>query len=318
MIVTKADLELHLEELRREVRDPRLGLYGPGTISWKIGRESIVFLGGGRAALLQLSHPYVAHAIEQHSRTKIDLVGRFQRTFLNVYSMVFGDLDHAFRSARRVHAFHSTVHGTITEDVGAFRKGAPYHANDEEALLWVHATLVDTALLVFDRCVRRLSEAEKDQYWRESHRFASLFGISERVLPRRHADFRAYFDGMLDSDVIVAGRPAREMAGFLLRAPTQLHVPAMHAYRLITASLLPKRLRDELGIPIEKHEEILARALIQGSGAAYRMLPRRIRYVPAYVEAKSRLDHRESPDRFGRAIEKLVLRWLAPPRKTAS
>lgn len=318
MIVKREDLERHLEGLRREIRDPRLGLYGPDTLSWKIGREAIVFLGGGRAALLQLAHPFVAHAIEQHSRTKIDLVGRFQRTFMYVYSMIFGDLDHAFRSARRVHAFHSTVHGAITEDVGLFRNGTPYHANDEEALLWVHATLVDTAMLVFDRCVRRLSDREKDQYWRESHRFARLFGISSRVLPNSHADFRTYFDGMLASDVIVAGRPAREMTAFLLRAPTQLHVPAMHAYRLITASLLPKRLRDELGLPIERHEELLAHGLLQASGAAYRLLPRRLRYVPAYVEAKSRIHDRESPDRLGRAIERVLLRWLAPPRKATS
>jgi len=123
---------------------------------------------------------------------------------------------------------------------------------------------------------------------------------------------------MLASDVIVAGRPAREMTGFLMRAPTQLHVPAMHAYRLITASLLPKRLRDELGLPISRHEELLARALVQASGTAYRMLPRRLRYVPAYVEANSRIQDRESPDRVGRAIEKVLLRWLAPPRKAAS
>jgi len=319
MIVTREDLEQHLAALDREIREPRLGLYGPHTLSWKIGRESIVFLGGGRAALLQLSHPFVAHAIEQHSRTKIDLVGRFQRTFSNVYSMIFGDLDHAFRSARRVHAFHATVHGVITEDVGAFRKGTPYHANDENALLWVHATLVDTALLIFDRCVRRLSEDEKDQYWRESFRFARLFGIPKRVLPPRYPDFRAYFDGMLDSNVIVAGRPACEMAGFLLRPPTQLHVPAMRAYRLITASLLPKRLRDDLGLAINENEERIARALIRASGAAYRILPRRLRYVPAYVEAMTRIqDYRESTDRVGRAIERLVLRWLAPPRKVSA
>src|SRR5690606_14693375 len=45
MIVKREDLERHLEELRREIHDPRLGLYGPDTLSWTIGREAIVFLG---------------------------------------------------------------------------------------------------------------------------------------------------------------------------------------------------------------------------------------------------------------------------------
>lgn len=317
MVVTREDLERHLEALQKEIRDPRLGLYGPGTASWRIGRESIVFLGGGRAALLQLAHPFVAHAIEQHSRTKIDLVGRFQRTFAYVYSMVFGNLDHACRSARRVHAFHSTVHGQIDEDIGAFRKGTEYQANDEYALLWVHATLVDTALLVYDRCVRRLDDRERNRYWLESHKFAHLFGIPDRVLPASWAEFRAYFERMLASNVIKAGRPAREMASFLLQAPTRAHVPAMHAYRIVTAGLLPPRLRDEFGFVYGRPEELACRALLTSMGAAYRLLPRRLKYVPAYVEARSRLANKQGPDRVGRTIEKYALRWLAPKRRHA-
>lgn len=317
MIVERADLERHLETLRKEIRDPKRGLYGPKTASWTIGRESILFLGGGRAALLQLAHPFVAHAIEQHSRTKIDLVGRFQRTFTYVYSMVFGDLDHAFRSARRVHAFHSTVHGLIDEDIGAFRSGTLYQANDEDALLWVHATLVDTALQVFDRCVRRLDDAERNRYWQESHRFAKLFGISDRTLPATYADFRAYFDGMIASNVIAAGRPAREMAAFLMSAPSPAHEPAMRAYRIITAGLLPPRLRSELGFSYGRREEIAHRAMLATIAPTYRLLPRRLRYVPAYVEARKRLANREGPDRVGRAIERFALKWLAPKRKKA-
>lgn len=315
MIVGRTDLELHLEALRSEIEDPRRGLYGPGTASWRIGRESILFLGGGRAALLQLAHPFVAHAIEDHSRTKLDLAGRFQRTFSYVYSMIFDDLDHAFRSARRVHAFHSTVHGLITEDIGAYRKGTPYQANDEDALLWVHATLVDTALLVYDRCVHRLEEHEKDRYWRESHRFARLFGISNRILPATWAEFRAYFDRMIASDVIKAGRPAREMTGFLLQPPTRAHAPAMHAYRALTAGLLPRRLREELGLPFGLRERMTCRAVLAAAGPIYRTLPRRLRYVPAYVEARSRLANKTGPDRVGRTIERYALKWLAPPRK---
>lgn len=315
MIIGRTDLELHLEALRSEIQDPRRGLYGPGTASWRIGREAILFLGGGRAALLQLAHPFVAQAIEDHSRTKLDLAGRFQRTFSYVYSMVFGDLDHAFRSARRVHAFHSTVHGVLEDDVGAFAKGTPYQANDEDALLWVHATLVDTALLVFDQCVRRLEDHEKDTYWRESLRFARLFGISNRVLPSNWVDFRIYFDGMLASNTIKAGRPAREMAGFLMQPPTRAHIPAMRAYRAVTAGLLPPRLRNELGLPFGLAEKLAYRAILAAAGPLYRTLPRRLRYVPAYVEARSRLANKTGPDRVGRTIERYALQWLAPPRK---
>ena len=146
MTATEADLERHLRYLERRMGDRRAGIYGPGTVSWEVNREGITMLGGGCAALMQLAHPWVAHAVDQHSQTRTDPVGRFQRTFGHVFAMVFGDLDHAVRSARRVHALHTTIRGAIKEDVGAFRRGDRYHANDEQALLWVHATLVDTAL----------------------------------------------------------------------------------------------------------------------------------------------------------------------------
>src|SRR5688500_13747227 len=137
MIVTRRDLESRIEQLRAAVRDPRAGLYGPGSVSWKVNREGIVMLGGGRAALLQLAHPYVAHAVDQHSATRTDPLGRFQRTFLHVFGMVFGDLDQAIESARRVYRVHTRIHGPIAEDVGAFAQGHRYHANDPDALFWV-------------------------------------------------------------------------------------------------------------------------------------------------------------------------------------
>ena len=106
-----------------------------------LDREAINFLCAGRAALLQLAHPFVAHAIDQHSDTRRDPLRRFRRTFAFVYSMIFGSMDHAFACARRVHRIHERIHGNIAEDVGAFTQGSPYEANDEEALYWVYATL---------------------------------------------------------------------------------------------------------------------------------------------------------------------------------
>ena len=123
MPVTRAELEALIAEVSASVSDPRAGVFGPGSVSWTINRESILFLGGGRAALLQLAHPWVAHGIDQHSATRSDPVGRFRRTFESVYAMLFGDLEHACRAARRVHAVHARVVGEITEDVAQHRRG---------------------------------------------------------------------------------------------------------------------------------------------------------------------------------------------------
>ena len=113
MVVTRADLEASLAALRRQISDPRAGILGPRSIAWQIGGDLAVFLGGGRAALLQLAHPMVAYAIAQRSHARADVAGRFRRTFRHVFAMVFGGLDDAFAAARRVHAIHARIHGTL-------------------------------------------------------------------------------------------------------------------------------------------------------------------------------------------------------------
>ena len=64
MTVGRDDLHQLLDRLRAETEDPRAGVFGPASMLWRVNRESIAFLGGGRAALLQLAHPFVAHAVD--------------------------------------------------------------------------------------------------------------------------------------------------------------------------------------------------------------------------------------------------------------
>jgi uncharacterized protein (DUF2236 family) len=323
VIVSRDELERSLAELRAECPDPARGLYGPQSLSWQIGKESILFLGGGRAALLQLSHPWVAHAVSQHSQTQSDPLGRFQRTFDAVYAMVFGDLDEATRSARRVHAVHSRVRGAIDENIGIFSSGDRYEANDAQALNWVHATLIDSALQAFELVVRPLSDAEREGYYQESKRFARLFGIPPSVLSGDYAAFRRYFDSMLASDVIHAGRPALELRKFLFAAPRRAHRPLFRWLELMTAGLVPEKLRGELELTFEERERKIFTASVAGLRALYPRLPERLRCLPAYLAAERRLAGvagKRGPDRVGQALHWLVLRALdtrtvLPPKR---
>jgi uncharacterized protein (DUF2236 family) len=297
MTVAREDLEDFLERLRREIGDPRAGLFGPGSTMWEVNREAVAFLGGGRAALLQLAHPYVAHAVDQHSRTREDLLGRFVRTFDHVFAMVFGDLDGAIRSSRRVHAFHRTVTGTIDEDIGPFRKGHRYQANDEAALFWVEATLIDTSVQIFELLVRSLTLAEKEAFYRDWRRFGFLFGIPDRDVPPDWTAFERYMARMFrDGSPLAVGRPARALSGFLFH-PKSLPVAAFARwYEVMTAALLPERIRSEFGFT----HGVAQRATFQTSVAALRIalphLPSAIRYLPAYNEALRRIGaHEASP-----------------------
>lgn len=300
MIVTRAELEASLAALREQVEDPRLGILGPHSVAWRLGGDFAVFLGGGRAALLQLAHPMVAHAIDHHSHTRADVTGRFQRTFRNVFAMVFGDLDDAFVAARRVHAIHSHVHGTIPERVGGWPAGTPYHANDADALRWVHATLVDTTLLVRERLDGELPEAIKDRYVVEMNRFAALFGIPRALLPGSWRVHDAYMRRMLASDRLAVAPCARAMARFLIGRGGSHQPPLGRVAESITAAMLPPHLADQFELRAAPRR---TQAGIEVFSLLYRCVPGSVRGIPARSEAQRRIEGLP-PSRLGAWAER--------------
>lgn len=310
--VDRPDLERALARLRATVPDPRGGIFGPSSQVWAINREAIIFLGGGRAALLQLAHPFVAQAVADHSRTREDMLGRFLRTFDHVFAMVWGDLDAAAASARRVHAIHAHIRGIVRETTGGVDAGTRYEANQPGALLWVHATLWETSLRIFEMIVRPLSAAEKEAYWEETKRFAALFGIPEELVPADWMAFRRYWDGMLASDVIRVSPTARDLADFLLRTPAWWLAPPWRWMRVMTARLLPPRLRAEFGLGFGPLECAVSETSVAALRASWWLLPASLRYLPAYRDAERRVAGRPGRDPIGAVVDRLVdqLGWL--------
>lgn len=285
-IVTRAQLEASLAELRGEIHDPREGILGPRSLTWRLGGDLGVFLGGGRAALLQLAHPLVAHAIDHHSRTRADVAGRFQRTFRHVFAMLFGELDDALRAARRVHAIHARIHGELPEAIGGWLAGTPYHANEVEALRWVHATLVDTTIVVRELLDGALPIALKDRYVVEHNRFAALFGIPRDHRPTSWAAHAAYVRDMLASDRLAVAACAREMGQFLFGRGVAAQPWLGRIAEAVSASLLPPHLADGFGL---RRSPRAVRAGLAVFRSVYGQLPRRLVAIPARANALERL-----------------------------
>src|SRR6266536_2399007 len=168
--ISRGDLEEQLATIRTLAPGGAEGLFGPASVIWRVDREAAIFLGAGRALLLQLAHPWVAAAISEHSRTFADPIGRFHRTFGVVFGMVFGSLDQAFAAARRLHRRHAAIQGCLPTAVGPFAAGSTYRANEIAALSWVHATLTETALLMHDLVLGPLRHEERERYYSESRR----------------------------------------------------------------------------------------------------------------------------------------------------
>src|SRR2546422_625240 len=121
------------------------GLYGPGSEAWALNREAMLLLGAGpRALLMQLAHPGVAAGGADHSDFRTDPWTRLQGTLRSYLRIVYGTGTAARAEIRRLHA----LHGTIT--------GPTYRARDPELSMWVHATLVDSTIVVADRWLEPL------------------------------------------------------------------------------------------------------------------------------------------------------------------
>src|SRR6201995_201033 len=112
-----------LEVLERLPGEADQGVFGPGSVTWHVNRESAVFLGAGRAALLQLAHPWVATALAQHSNLLNDGVGRFHSTFRVIYTMLFGTRAQATEASRQLYRLHSGIRGELTKAVGSHARG---------------------------------------------------------------------------------------------------------------------------------------------------------------------------------------------------
>src|SRR2546423_12892396 len=133
----------------------RPGLYADDSITRRVNRENVLMLGGGRALLMQLAHPKVAAGVDEHSDFRTRPMYRLRRTVRLTMAIVFGDRETAMAAARRVNQVHAHV------------IGPEYRALDPELLLWVHATLVDTALVTYETFVRRLSAQEQESFIQE-------------------------------------------------------------------------------------------------------------------------------------------------------
>jgi uncharacterized protein (DUF2236 family) len=286
--VSRQAIERLWNSVAEAASDPRAGIFSPSSISWKVNRESALFLGAGRAALLQLAHPWVAAALDRHSNLRSDPLARFHGTFRVVFTMIFGTLDQALAASRHLFHLHTRIQGELPESVAAYPQGSRYEANEVNALLWVYATLIESALLAHDTVLPPLSIDEREAYYTESKTMAALFGIPPAALPADWSAFEAYNRAILTSGMLGVNALSREMAHRLLHGRGSW-VPVPNWYRTFTAASIPQQLRGEFSLPYGEREKQSAAHARLWLPRVYRCLPSALRYVGPYREARGRL-----------------------------
>jgi uncharacterized protein (DUF2236 family) len=253
--------------------------------------------------LLQLAHPWVAEGIAQHSTTLSDPIGRFHRTFDVMFTLVFGTVDQALAAARRLHRRHSAVQGRMSAAVGPFAAGSPYFANEIATLSWVHATLVDTALMVHELACPGLRPEDRERYYQESRLLAGMFGIAPEDQPPDWSAFTAYAEATWHSPAITISPLARQIAEKVLSgAGSWLRSPGW--YRAVTTHLLPEPVRAGFGLPYGAQERRTAERALRWIERVYPAVPRTLRFVGPYQEAAGRIAGRASPSLTTRMLNR--------------
>lgn len=268
-----------------------VGLFGPDSVTWRVNREGVLLLGGGAAIILQVAHPLVGAGVAEHSNYREDPWGRLYRTLDITTSMVFGSTEKANEASERLRNVHKRVNGTISEDGGKYPKGTRYSANDPDLGMWVHATLVDTSLQVYTAYVGSLSHKQKLRFYEEQKLLGEMFGVPVEKQPPTLAEFHDYYERMIQEELAVTDA-LRDVVDATMRPELPFVArPLVEALNLATVSLLPAKLRDDLGLdwgPKRQRLVDASRSLIKRTLPA---LPSLVREFPPARSADRRAEH---------------------------
>ena len=254
------------------------------SITWRVNAERIVLLGWARAILLQLSHPLVAAGVFDHSGfrgTPYAAASRLYHTVHAMLALTFGDEATRQRTIDGIRAIHRRVNGVLTETVGPYEAGTRYSAEDASLVLWVHATLIESVLMVYEKLVAPLTEAERDEYCQEAFPIALALAAREEDVPRTWHDLRCYLERMYASSAIAVGSQGRELSSAVL-SPSGgwLIAPATWINRTITVGLLPSQVREQYGMTWTPRQDRTVAKLVSFLKATRRMLPDAIALWP--------------------------------------
>jgi uncharacterized protein (DUF2236 family) len=267
--------------------DEDLGLYGPGSVTWRVHEEPILMLGGLRALYLQALHPRAIAGVVQNSGYKADPWGRLMRTVKFVGTSVYGTTAQARAAGRRVRAVHSQL--TATDP----RTGEVFRVDDPELLLWVHTTEIESFVDTAKRSGAKLSADDIDRYYFEQRRSAELVGLDPDLVPGSAAEVAEYYRAIRPK--LGMTRDSAETLAFLTVPPLPWNLgftPVRLAYGAVAATafgLLPPWARRIYGLPGLPTTDMSATVSVRTLRLALKALPRSVFEGPLYKAAMKRV-----------------------------
>jgi uncharacterized protein (DUF2236 family) len=258
--------------------------FGRESVVRAVVAEPVTALLVQRALVMEVAHPDVAAAVADHSQFQRRPLSRAWLTADAALRLVFGDEHVARAAARQIYAVHDHIHGELGGPVGS----RSYTAHDASLLVWVWATLVDTAETAYTRWVRPFDRGEGDAYYGEMRSFARFLGIPEALLPADRSAFSDYLDGVLGGEQLGTTEESRSLARQVLWFEHRLVLsPLVRLERVLALATLDDRVSHHLGLEPSAADLELGRRLDAGLRTYYPRLPRPPRILPAlYVQLR--------------------------------
>ena len=229
------------------------GYFGPQSMMWKVNKEITVLFGGARALLMHAAHPLIAAGARQTSFYQRDPWKRLIRTLSLQNSVTFGNKQEADESAHRINKLHEVINGE--DDV----TGGYYDALDHEQLLWVHACLQISSIYFYEMTVKKLSEAEKNQYHLENMKAAELVLVDKDKMPKTHDGLKNWvIEKSREDGYLVSTDVAEDVKDIIGGGPVPKHIKPIWPFIAFTAfNTLPKEFKEIYGISDSKLKNLI-------------------------------------------------------------
>lgn len=260
------------------------GFFGPESVSWQVHREAFVLFGGARALLLQAAHPLVIAGATATGFYERDPWKRLMRTLQLTYAITFGSKDEARKAAARINDVHTRVNGIDPET------GLSYDALDPHLLLWVHAALVDSALLFEQLLVGKLDDAGRETFHQEQMLAAEMLLIPRAMIPPTVAGLRRFMQDVIDSGILRVTVGAEVVAGLFKNPPPEAEWrPVLKGVSRWAFGTLPPRVRALYGVPWSSAKEAGLRASLAAAKVVRPAIPAVYRQIEVARHADARI-----------------------------
>ena len=236
-----------------------------------------VLFGGARALLLQAAHPLVIAGARQTGFYERNPWKRLDRTLRLAYAITFAPEPEARAAAKRINDVHETVHG-IDEVTGK-----TYDALDPDLLLWVHASLVDSALLYEQLTVGALDPAGRQRFHEEQMLAAEALLLPRDRIPATVPELRAYMAETIANGDTQVTDSALDLAGLFRNLPPEAEWrPVLRAVAWWGFATLPAPVREAYGVRWSPARQALLRANFAAVRAMRPLLPAKVRFIEPY------------------------------------